>query len=90
MQREVLHSIPKSESTAMMQQRTDVLEKVSLGWRGDDAVHPSLVVVVVYRDQREETSLAEFHPPSGHQSTHQGNDQSSAMHLDALTLLSVT
>ena len=40
---------------------------MALGSRPDDAVHPSLVIVVVDRDRREEASLAGPCPPSSHQ-----------------------
>ena len=56
------------EPTKGLRQRTNVSEKVNLGFREDDAVHPLLVVALAGGDRGEEASLAGFRPPSGHQS----------------------
>ena len=67
---EFSHWVPLPEApSAPILQRTDIFEEVGFGSREGDTVHPSLIISVVYRDRREETSLAGSHPPSIHQST---------------------
>ena len=65
---EVSHSMLYFVITTGVRQRTNVLEEMNLGPRVDDAVHPSLVVVLADRDRGEEAPLAGSCPPSSHQS----------------------
>ena len=51
-----------------MPQRTNISEEVGFWFRENDAVHPSLVVILPDLDRREQASLAGSRPPSRYQS----------------------